>query len=76
MFRGERRAAALIEFVTSPASYLLEADVAARGEGNCLAALQARGVVAPLEEGAGLSQHAHVVVEAAHRCVAIASAAC
>ncbi len=66
MFRGERTTAALIEFVMRPVVYLLEADVAVRGEG-CIAALQARGVLEAPPEEAGNTQRAQAVVDAAHR---------
>ncbi len=68
VFRGARSAGALVDFALSPAAYLLEADVAARGE-RCLDTLLARGVVGALPEEANNSQRAQAVVDAAHRCV-------
>ena len=66
-FRGARSSRALIEFVASPAVYLLEAEVAARGA-ECMDSLLARGLVHFASEELNNSQQAQAVVDAAHRC--------
>ena len=70
-FRGAHSSRALIEFVASPAVYLLEADVAARGV-ECMHALLARGLVQFANEELNNSQRAQAVVDAAHRCACAA----
>jgi hypothetical protein len=67
-FRGAHSWRALVEFVASPAAYLLEADVAARPD--CMAPLLARGAVRFSGGELNDSQRAQAVVDAAHRCVA------
>ena len=66
-FRGARSSRALIEFVASPAVYLLEAEVAARGA-ECMDGLLARGLVQFASEELNDSQRAQAVVDEAHRC--------
>ena len=66
-FRGAHSSRGLIEFVASPAAYLLEADVAARGT-DCMFDLLARDVVRFESAELNNSQRAQAVVDAAHRC--------
>ena len=64
-FRGAHSWRSLVEFVASPAAYLLEADVAARAD--CTVPLLARGAVRFTGDELNDSQRAQAVVDAAHR---------
>ena len=58
--------------MASPAVYILEAEVAARGA-ECMDSLLARGLVQFASEELDYPQQAHEVVHASHRCAFVQS---